>query len=654
MYNDILTKLIEARQKLPLKVLMEQRGRGPSNGNWKSFPRCPYCEGKRSAGVFNGPHGAMFKCHSPSCRSTTAGAGNAWDEIAFLAFELGCDRRAATRVWLEEAGLWEEHFKPHLEADGKQTSDAQDQSACEGGTEQSVKTNPPEAIPGKSPLMIFYEALTLWHADREELKTKRGLTDEVIDAAGLRTNCHGNLELLHGLSKDFTEWQLVESGLWKESEQQCKPSGQFYGYGVVGKKKKLLPELLAAVDHADVEEDEFVWATKESGLCNPVLIPYFNLYGELVALRPHKGFPRGQQPRLYLASGRTAVKQCDRVVIVEGEFKALALQSVLGPTWFVASVPGITMVKNFEVWGDIQVLLKTIGAKEVIFAFDNEEQSNPALPFYKPQLEDRFEAEVWARIGAIRAEREGYQARVAHLPDEWRNAQGKADWDSALAMMVKTGKSRAEIKPLFEAILVSARTSAALFATRYFGVEAELSIKNRVIVRTYEPALPWGGDVERRLAEHLRRLAEKVLPEFKTRILMLAEAYEWVAGWYYELKLTEQYKERLLTELSQADNFEHIKFLKFALKGTPSRVASFRLVPCYVLIKPNGDRLRLVRIRSIRGELSGLIALDSNSFTAPRIFVAGSLRMEISAGRAANVSCKPCSRTSTSCLPIEM
>lgn len=114
-------------------------------------------------------------------------------------------------------------------------------------------------------------------------------------------------------------------------------------------------------------------------------------------------------------------------------------------------------------------------------------------------------------------------------------------------------------------------------------------------------------------------MAEK-LPELRTRILLLAEAYEKVAGWYYERKLSEQHKERLLTELSQAENFEHIKFLKLALKGTPSRVASFRLVPCYVLIKPNGDRLRLVRIRSIRGELSGLIALDSKSFTAPRDF----------------------------------
>lgn len=609
-----------ARKKLPLKALMQQRGRGPINGNWKSYPRCPYCDGKSCAGVFSAPHGEMFKCHSSSCRSMTASDGAAWDEIGFLSYELGCDRRAAIRAWLEEAGLWQEHFKPQLEAPREQTTDTQDQSASKQGENQTSETNTTESAPAISPLAAFYDALALCDADREELKSKRGLSAEVIDAAGLRTNCRGNLEMLRDLASTFNKWQLVESGLWKETEKDCKPSGQFYGYGVVGKKKKLSPEVLASVEHAELDDDDFDWQTKESGLCNPILIPYFDLRGELVALRPHKGFPPGQRPRLYLASGRNGVKECKRVVIVEGEFKALALQSILGLRCLVASVPGITMIKNLDVWGDLLVLLKTTGAKEVIFAFDNEEQTNPALPFYKPQQEDRFEAEVWARIGAVRAEREGCQARVAHIPDDWRNEQGKADWDSALAMLLKAGKSRSEITAMFEAVLVGARTPATLFAAKYFGAAAETSINNRVIVRTYEHALPWGGDAERRLAKHLRGLAEKILPEFKNRILMLAGAYEKIAGWYYELKLSEQYKERLFSELNQAENFEHIKFLKLALKGTPSRVASFRLVPFYVLVKPTGDRLRLVRIRSIRGELSGLIALDSNSFTAPRDF----------------------------------
>src|SRR6187402_585871 len=98
MKNDIIAKLTEARLKLPLKILMEKRGRGPSNGNWESFPECPYCGGKRCAGVYPSAHGAMFKCHRPSCPSMTADHGAAWDEIGFLAFEHGGDRRTATRI----------------------------------------------------------------------------------------------------------------------------------------------------------------------------------------------------------------------------------------------------------------------------------------------------------------------------------------------------------------------------------------------------------------------------------------------------------------------------------------------------------------------------------------------------------------------------
>lgn len=625
MNNEFIDKLNQARQKLPLKILMEKRGRGPSNRNWKSFPHCPYCEGKRCAGVFSGPQGEMFKCHSPSCRSMTAGPGAAWDEIAFLAFELGCDRRTATRVWLEEAGLWEDHLLKALAskpASLKHTNKpfSEDASSDTAETAASPEEAPVD-VTAKSPLIVFYEALELFYADREELQTKRGLSDEAIDAAGYRTNCRANLELLHSLTKDFSEAELVRWGLWSSKEKHRKPNAQYYGFGVIGKKKKLPPELLDSGDYDGLDDDDFVWDWKESGKCNPILIPYFDVDGNLISLRPHKGFPRGQQPRLYLAGGHTAVKRCKRAVITEGEFKADALQSTLGASWAVAAVPGITMIKNLDVWGDVLVWLQRLGVEEVIFVFDNEEQTNPAQPYYKPHLEDRFVAEVWARVGAIRLDKEGYQARVGHLPDEWRNEQGKVDWDSALAAFLNKGKSRNEIAALFETVLEQAQLPTALAAACFHGDEAERSIGNRVAVRTYEPALPWGGAAERRLAKHLRRLADTVLPEWKARILMLAEAYERVDGWYYELKISEQHYEKLRNELYQPTNSqEQMKFLKLAMKGMPGRVASFRLVPCYVLVKPDGTRMRLVKLRNIRGEYTELVALDSKSLTAPREF----------------------------------
>jgi hypothetical protein len=127
------------------------------------------------------------------------------------------------------------------------------------------------------------------------------LTDEAIDAAGFRTNCQANFQILQASADDYDEDALVRSGLWTNNSNQRKPSGQFYGYGVVGKLKKLPPELLASADYSELDDDDFVWAWKESGKCNPLLIPYFDSEGKIIAIRPHKGFPRGQQPRLYLA-----------------------------------------------------------------------------------------------------------------------------------------------------------------------------------------------------------------------------------------------------------------------------------------------------------------------------------------------------------------
>ncbi len=98
-------KLQEARQRMPLRRLMEQRGKAPTNGNWKSFPRCPFCGHPGSAGVFSGRHGELFKCLYASCSSGTQHEKRAWDEIGFLAYELGLSRREAAFVWLRLAGL---------------------------------------------------------------------------------------------------------------------------------------------------------------------------------------------------------------------------------------------------------------------------------------------------------------------------------------------------------------------------------------------------------------------------------------------------------------------------------------------------------------------------------------------------------------------
>jgi len=111
---SLASKMETARQRLPLRRLMEDRQRGPGiNGNWRAF-KCPYCE-KKGAGLFERAGRARFKCHHTSCSSGTAGEGKAWDEVGFLAHELGLNRREAFITYLKETNLWEE---PDLNSEG--------------------------------------------------------------------------------------------------------------------------------------------------------------------------------------------------------------------------------------------------------------------------------------------------------------------------------------------------------------------------------------------------------------------------------------------------------------------------------------------------------------------------------------------------------
>lgn len=106
--SDFGVKLDEARKRLPLRQLMTQHGKSPTNNNWKSFPQCPYCQHKDSAGVFTPKDrqgSELFKCHFTGC---TTGS-NAMDEVGFLQHELGLsDRREAAIAFMKEAGVWTE------------------------------------------------------------------------------------------------------------------------------------------------------------------------------------------------------------------------------------------------------------------------------------------------------------------------------------------------------------------------------------------------------------------------------------------------------------------------------------------------------------------------------------------------------------------
>ena len=139
------------------------------------------------------------------------------------------------------------------------------------------------------------------------------------------------------------------------------------------------------------------------------------------------------------------------VVICEGEYKAAAIWSIQGLgaklqicsddglPWLnpdqmarfepigTCALPGISYVKHVEMRAELDRWLKDVGARKVIVAFDDED--NSGKPMHK-----RFDAVIAARVLAIQlATTLHVVARVCILPKEWRNEHGKADWDGALA-----------------------------------------------------------------------------------------------------------------------------------------------------------------------------------------------------------------------------
>jgi hypothetical protein len=394
----------QARQLLPLRKLMAQRGRGPADGNWKSFPACPYCQGKSCAGIFSPKSGRveLFKCHQPDCPSGTAVERGAWNEVAFLAYELGCPPREAFTAWCQEAGL-----RPEAGGGARPTSAAVPVAPPDGGFSdppaageylEATAPGPEEGggIPQDVPAdrsgdtwaavtakRRFFEQIKLTDEDRAKLWTERGLTPETCEKLGFRSSVPANLEVLLALKAEFPMGVLLEAALWVQGDEpgaEPKPNLQFTGWGVVGKSK--------------VNSDEFEW-----GWTHPVLIPYVDAKGEVLDIRPHKRTQRGQCPRLYVPRPLKGFPDSSAgklnptyAVLTEGEFKSAALFQVLGPEALIAGLPGITMAK--PLFGDIEDLLGEAAVRRVVVVYDNECKDNPLWPGFKADPNQRYDAEV--------------------------------------------------------------------------------------------------------------------------------------------------------------------------------------------------------------------------------------------------------------------
>jgi len=313
----------------------------------------------------------------------------------------------------------------------------------------------------------------------------------------------------------------------------------------------------------------------------------------------------------------------------------------------VAGLPGITMAKML--FGDVEEWLESFtGVRQVFVGYDNEDKSDPMLPGYQEDNWRRFDAQIWARFLATRLAKEGFEGKICTLPDEWRDAKGKADWDGQLAKMLDTEfarlkaagkecggmelwvKAKPAIRAAFTAVVRASILVREMWQARLFDNEEERLIKNGLERISFERSLPIGGDDEEAAARRLQRLVarlrrdDSIPPKARGFLSMLAKRYMKLKDRYYIFKklspkLEEQWLANSEKASSQSDS-DLKRACEIVLKGLPEAVSDFHLKAAYVLNKLNGKMVRLVTIHNVHGVKTKLVALESAPFAQPSKF----------------------------------
>ena len=448
---------------LPLDKFLTQHGVGPKNPGetWKAF-KCPFCGKTKKAGIFNADGVDLLKCMRATCDGNKA-----MDAVGFLKLHAGLNGKDAFVAYLKEAGVFVEPEKkstpatpltenspkfavdagevPKATAKPKKTKPASEPppptpldeeegkgrevleyfySRLQPTQEQMVPAEKlPDPIPAEIARRVTYKAVNLFG--------KRGLESETCWRLGFAANPESNLAILAELEGKFTPAALLASGLWlpRKGPSPIRPNKQFAGLGQLGRK----PE-----DERRNKDDKWVWAN-----CQPVLIPYFDEYGKIFKLRPHKGgAPAGTLcgvPRIYVprdfrvcADRAESYRVC---VACESEYKAAGLWQEVGagssyaPALGVCGIPGISFGKHFELRLELEAWLEQVGCNKLIVAYDDQD------PAGRP-MRDRHQATIQSSYLSHDLSRKlAIIGLTCLLPKNWRDDKGKADWDGALTKL---------------------------------------------------------------------------------------------------------------------------------------------------------------------------------------------------------------------------
>ncbi len=540
-----------------LKNYLESQGVVFSGGRKPAANECPFCKGRKKFGLLPADDGGwIYKCVMPQCDGHAAGGIE-----KFIQIEQGCDWREARRILHRLTGI--PGFDEMLEEKKReQTQDCKTQDSREeeeepersGGEVEETEDLGFIRIPdiGRNAYESFWEKLILSAGHRKDLKAKRGLNDAWITSLGFKTATRANKPLLEPLLEMFPEKELLRAGLAKRDiyTQQIEVADALWG------------------KRWDKDRKEHVYE-------DLIIIPYLDEDGRIIGLRPHKlglstqdfrkeevsDFYNKRSENLRIIYGEPFLKDRSKdfehtAVICEGEFKSVVLPMCGIPA---IGFQGIEFFRqNKESKQAIRQtvdLLKRHGIREVIVVFDNEAKLD------KP-FSERFNAEIWARFTALVLEDHGFKALFGVLPDEWRDENGKADWDGRMAYHVRNSKSHeAAVKAAsaeFHKFLRSRTGEKPRIRRAPRQMEWNADLKEDVIMQAlnklrHVPKIFVGGSYEIDLAGELTNWCH---PDYvdKLGISKLTDALRECYGGYYMPKTpSESLEKRALETVKEID-----------------------------------------------------------------------------------------------------
>lgn len=492
---------------------------------------CPFCQKKNKFGLFKKDHEWLFKCHSPECRSSGQSGGIA----KFIELYHGVDWKQARAILHDLTGI-PDPYAAAREATPPRTE----------GKGTPPPPSPPEAEANPAPDFIrlpdakhhnVYEAtwslMTLSDEHKREIAVKRGMPASWIEALGFRTATATNARTLAPLLDQFPPNELLRSGIAQRDPRD---------------RALRISDSLCGREH---NEETNRWESHDN-----IIIPYIDDEGRIHLLRPHKRslsnarwrereaiseFYEKLHNNLRKVYGEhfltdRAPEWAKTVIICEGEFKAVALRICGIPAIGFQGIHFFRQNKEFkQAIEDTAELLRNSGVREVIVVFDNEDKSHK-----EPHL--RFEAETYARYTAECMEDCGFKALYGMLPDEWRE-DGKADWDSRMAALVRSSKSPAQgiakATTEFNRFLNDRNKKDSRVRTVQRQVDF-LDFKEDVINQAlhklrHSPKIFTGGKHELELASEIQNYCHPTY-EHLLRVSLLCEALRDTNGGYYKTK----------------------------------------------------------------------------------------------------------------------